>query len=88
MKLVDRLKTIADAKQITISQLALARVMHQGADIVPIPGTRKIKCLLDNLESVTVQLDEKEIKQVEPIFYPGMVTGERYTAEGMKGVNA
>jgi len=88
MKLVDRLKAIADAKQITLSQLALAWVLHQGSDIVPIPGTRSSRYLMENIEAVNVQLDHEEIKQIETIFYPGAVKGERYTAEGMKGVNA
>jgi aryl-alcohol dehydrogenase-like predicted oxidoreductase len=88
MKLVDRLKAIADKKQITLSQLALAWVLHQGDDIVPIPGTRNIRYLQDNIESVTVELNDEEVKQIEAIFYPGAVKGERYTPEGMKGVNA
>ena len=88
MKLVDRLKTIADSRNITLSQLALAGVLHQGEDIVPIPGTRTSRYLMENIESVNVPLDHQEIKQIEAIFYPGAVKGERYTVEGMKGVNA
>lgn len=88
MKLVGRLKAIADTKQITLSQLALAWVLHQGEDIVPIPGTRTSRYLMENIEAVNVQLGHEEIKQIEAIFYPGAVKGERYTAEGMKGVNA
>jgi len=43
---------------------------------------------MENIEAVNVQLDHEDIKQIEAIFYPGAVKGERYTAEGMKGVNA
>lgn len=88
MKLVDRLKTIADSRNLTLSQLALAWVLHQGEDIVPIPGTRTSRYLMENIEAVNIQLDHEEIKQIEAIFYPGAVKGERCPAEGMKGVSA
>ncbi len=87
MKLVYRLKKIAESKHITLSQLALSWVLSKGDDIVPIPGTRTDKYLLDNIESVNIELDDDEIRQIETIFYPGAVKGERYTSEGMKGVN-
>ena len=87
MVLVNRLKEIADSKAITLSQLALAWVLSRGDDIVPIPGTRNIRYLMDNIQSADVRLDDDDIRKIETIVYPGAVKGERYTKEGMKGVN-
>ncbi len=87
MRLVNALKKIAESKGITLSQLALAWILSKGDDIVPIPGTRNIKYLMDNINAARVQLDDGEIREIETIVYPGAVIGERYTPEGMKGVN-
>ncbi len=87
MELVNSLKEIADSKEIPLSQLALAWVLSKGDDIVPIPGTRRIDYLIDNISAVNVHLNDEEINKIESIIYPGAVAGERYTGEGMKGLN-
>lgn len=87
IRLVNRLKNIADSKEMTLSQLALAWVLSRGDDIVPIPGTRNINYLIENVKSVDFKLDDDDIRQIETAVYPGAVKGDRYTQEGMKGVN-
>ncbi|MCP4163421.1 MAG: aldo/keto reductase [Deltaproteobacteria bacterium] len=87
MALVNSLKEVSDSKNITLSQLALAWVLSKGDDIVPIPGTRNINYLIDNINSTTVNLEDDEIKRIESIISKGTVMGERYTVEGMKGLN-
>ncbi|SDU67194.1 Aldo/keto reductase family protein [Desulfobacula phenolica] len=87
MALVNALKKIADSKEINLSQLALAWILSKGDDIVPISGTRNVKYLMDNINAAKVHLNDDDIKEIETIIYPGAVKGERYTSEGMKGVN-
>lgn len=86
MNLVNSLKDIADLKGITLSQLALAWVLSQ-EDIVPIPGTRNIKYLKENIDSAEIYLNKNDLNAIDLIFYPGAVKGDRYTKEGMKGLN-
>lgn len=87
MRLVNRLKKISDVKGISLSRLALAWVLAAGDDVVPIPGTRNIDYLMENIKSVDVVLSDDEMDEIGGIFYPGAVKGDRYTEEGMKGVN-
>ena len=87
MRLVYGLKEIADSKAITLAQLALAWVLSKGDDMVPIPGTRTQKYLLENIESIKIKLDDQDIQKIEAVCYPDAVKGQRYTPEGMKGVN-
>lgn len=54
---------------------------------MPIPGTRRIPYLEENIAAVDLTLSAQEIDRLEDIFYPGAVTLDRYTAEGMEGVN-
>lgn len=65
MKVVGQFKTLADKKNCTMPQLALAWLMKQGSDIIPIPGTKKMKYLEENWASIKVRLtdeDEAEIR--------------------------
>jgi aryl-alcohol dehydrogenase-like predicted oxidoreductase len=68
-------------------QLALAWVLAKGEHIVPIPGTRQSRYLKENIAATEISLTSEEIKSLETIFLPGVVAGERYTEEGMAGVN-
>lgn len=56
-------------------------------DIVPIPGTRRVEYLRENLNAADVVLSADEIQTLDHAFAPGVIAGERYTAEGMAGVN-
>ena len=87
MNLVNNLKKFARRKEVTLAQVALSWILAQGEDIVPIPGTRHLTYLEENIAATNIELSDKEIEQLETIFYPGAVMGERYTAEGMAGVN-
>jgi len=76
--IVDAVKLIADRLIITPAQLALAWVLAQGNDVVPIPGTRKISRLEENLGSLEITLTEREIRELDEVAPVGVAHGERY----------
>ena len=86
--LVTKVEDIAKQKGCTASQLALAWVLAQGDDIVPIPGTRRSTRLEENLKSVDVHLTGEDLRQIEETFPPGVVSGERYSEQMMKLIDA
>ncbi|KAJ5016851.1 Aldo-keto reductase yakc [Colletotrichum sp. SAR 10_99] len=75
--LVDRFKTFADKKGCTPGQLALAWLSAQGDDIIPIPGTKKLKYLEENVGSVKVQLSKEEIREIRAEVEKAEVLGHR-----------
>ena len=81
LKLVDRLRAIADEKGVTAAQLALAWVLAQGDDIVPIPGSRKIVHLDDNIAAVDITLMPDDRTRIADAL--GGVQGARYAAREM-----
>jgi len=88
LELVEKVKAIAAAKGVSASQLALAWVLAQGDDIIPIPGTKQRKYLESNVAAASVELSKDELAQLDAIFpAEGAVAGERYGAESMKFVN-
>ena len=78
---------LAQHKGITPAQAALAWLMAKGGDIIPIPGTRREKYLRENIQAARVELSAEEVAVLDAAFVPGAICGERYTAEGMAGVN-
>ncbi len=88
LQLVDKVKELASARGITPGQLALAWVMSQGDDIIPIPGTTKAKHLDENVSSVEINLSADELAQIDAIIPKGSVSGLRYPESMMKLVNA
>lgn len=86
-QMMRELKRLADSKEITVAQMALAWLLARGENIIPIPGTRRRKFLEQNAEAVEVVLDVSDIKAIEDIIarYPN--TGERYGESGMRQVN-
>jgi aryl-alcohol dehydrogenase-like predicted oxidoreductase len=86
--IVDILRNLAAKKGCTPAQLALAWLLAQGEDIVPIPGTRRIKYLTENIGAVKVLLSEQELQGIDAALPPDMAVGQRYPDEGMKGLNA
>jgi aryl-alcohol dehydrogenase-like predicted oxidoreductase len=86
--IVEIVKEIASQKSCTPAQLALAWLLAQGDDIIPIPGTRRIKYLTENLGAVNITLSAKELQSIDAALPPGMAVGQRYPDEGMKGLNA
>jgi aryl-alcohol dehydrogenase-like predicted oxidoreductase len=87
LELVARIAELARAKQCTPSQLALAWVLAQGEDIVPIPGTKRVRYLEENAGGATVSLSAAELEAIDAVFPKGAAAGERYTAGGMAAVN-
>jgi aryl-alcohol dehydrogenase-like predicted oxidoreductase len=87
LELVKKIEVLAAAKGCTPSQLALAWVLDQGDDIVPIPGTKRVKYLDDNLASIKVRLAPEELSQIGAILPLGAASGDRYHAQAMKAID-
>lgn len=87
LDLVKRIEQLARAKGCTASQLALAWVVAQGNDIVPIPGTKRLKYLEDNMHSVEVDLSKSELEKISEMLPAGAAKGARYGEQAMKAVN-
>jgi len=85
--LVQRINEIAMEKGCQPSQLALAWLLAQGEDIVPIPGTKKIPFLEENLGAIDIYLTEADLARINEAAPKGIAAGERYPEAGMKGVN-
>ncbi|MFZ6658766.1 aldo/keto reductase [Undibacterium sp. TJN19] len=85
MQAAATVKQIADAKNLSAAQIALAWVMHQGGDIVAIPGTKRVSYLEDNLGAVDVQLDAADLHALENAM--SRVAGERYSKERLAMVD-
>jgi aryl-alcohol dehydrogenase-like predicted oxidoreductase len=86
MRLVDEVSALAVEKGCTPAQLALAWLLAQGEDIVPIPGTKRRKYLEENAGAVDVELSSDDLKRLEEVASPDAVAGSRYPSEGMKNV--
>ncbi|GAC1503008.1 MAG: aldo/keto reductase [Candidatus Saccharimonadales bacterium] len=78
LKLVERVETIAAEKGCTASQLALAWVLAQSDHIVPIPGTKRIKYLEENIEATEIVLSEDDLSRLDEIAPSGSTAGDRY----------
>jgi aryl-alcohol dehydrogenase-like predicted oxidoreductase len=85
LQLVAKLEEIASEKGVTPAQLALAWVLAQGENLVPIPGTKRRKYLEENAAAVDVDLSEDDLARIEAELPP--VAGERYNEFGMASVN-
>ena len=87
LDLVKEVEAMANEKGCTTAQLALAWVLAQGDDIVPIPGTKHVKYLDQNIGALDVELSDEDLKRLDAILPPGAAAGERYHARGMETVN-
>jgi len=87
LELVARLSVVAERKGCTPAQLALAWVLAQGEDLVPIPGTKRRRFLEENVAALSVELTPEDVAAIEAIAPPGAAAGDRYTAEQMARVN-
>ncbi len=87
LKLVNKVNQLAKDKDITPAQLALAWVLNRGNDIVPIPGTTKIKHIEENVKAADINLTEDELQEIDEIFPMDAASGLRYPEESMKSVN-
>jgi aryl-alcohol dehydrogenase-like predicted oxidoreductase len=87
LQLVERVKEIAASKQCTPAQLALAWLLAQGEDIIPIPGTKSQTRLDENAGAVDIELSPEELQQIEAILPIGVTAGSRYPEAIMHTVN-
>lgn len=85
--LVKEVERVAYAKGITAAQLALAWVLAQGEDMVPIPGTKRRKYLDQNIAAAAVTLTKEELAEIDRIFPVGAAAGERYAAQTMTTID-
>jgi aryl-alcohol dehydrogenase-like predicted oxidoreductase len=87
LDLANTVAQLAREKHCTPSQLALAWVLAQGNDILPIPGTKRTKYIEDNMGALNVHLTPTEIARISNLFPPNTATGDRYHAYGMATLN-
>ena len=88
LHLVEQVEALAQRKGCKASQLALAWVLAQGEDIVPIPGTKRRRYLEENVDAVEIMLTPEERTELDAFFPPDAVAGLRYPEEMMRLVNA
>ncbi|MGW6858333.1 aldo/keto reductase [Streptomyces xanthophaeus] len=87
LAVVAKLEELAAAKGVTTGQLALAWVQHRGADVVPIPGTRRQSYLEENLAALSVELSPEDLAAIEAAAPAEQIAGARYDAAGLRFVN-
>ena len=85
LAIVDAVRAVADRRGVTPAQLALAWLLNQGDDVVPIPGTTKVARLEENVGAVEIRLSEAELDEITQATPP--VVGDRYTPEMMAALN-
>jgi len=86
--LVDVVQGVSESKHCSPAQVCLAWLLAKGEDIVPIPGTKRLNYLEQNSAAIDIKLSNDEIKLLDDRTAAIQVVGERYTEEGMKGLNA
>ena len=83
---VERLKEVAAELDCTPAQMALAWLLAQGEDVVPIPGTKRMRYLEENAAAAEIELGDEHRRELDELFPPGETAGERYLPQGMAGV--
>jgi aryl-alcohol dehydrogenase-like predicted oxidoreductase len=87
LAVVAQLQRLAEEQRATVSQLAIAWLLVQGDDVVPIPGAERRRYLEENVGAVEVRLTPEELAAIEQVAWRGVVAGERYGPAGMANVN-
>ena len=87
LRLAEAVRLVAGQIGCTPAQLALAWVLSRGNDIVPIPGTKHVRYLEDNLEAIDVTLTGDHLRQLDAAFPVGVTAGERYNEQGMRAID-
>lgn len=87
LDIVKKIVELAKSKGCTASQLALAWVLSKGEDVVPIPGTKRVKYLEENLAAAEVKLTSEELRMIDAILPLGAASGERYHAQALQAVD-
>ena len=80
------MREVADDVGCSPVQLALAWLLHQGDDVVPIPGTKRVKYVEENCEAADISLSADHLGALDEAMPVGVAEGERYPAEGMGSV--
>jgi aryl-alcohol dehydrogenase-like predicted oxidoreductase len=88
LQLVERVEDLARAKEVTAAQIALAWVLSRGEDVVPIPGTKHVHYLEQNVGATDVELTAEDLRALEQSFPAGIAAGDRYAPAGMGTVEA
>jgi aryl-alcohol dehydrogenase-like predicted oxidoreductase len=84
---VEQLQRLADEQGVTASQLAIAWLLAQGEDLVPIPGAERRRYLEENVRALEVRLTPTDLAAIEQVASRGVAAGERYGPAGMAYVN-
>jgi aryl-alcohol dehydrogenase-like predicted oxidoreductase len=87
LDLVERVEAIAQRKKCTPAQLALAWLLAQGEDILPIPGTKQRRYLEENIEALQVELTQSDLDEIEEVAPKGVAAGDRYHEAGMRTID-
>jgi aryl-alcohol dehydrogenase-like predicted oxidoreductase len=87
LALVERIEKIAAEKQCTAAQLALAWLLAQGNDIIPIAGTKRREYLAENVGAIRVMLTADDLTRINQEVPPGIAVGDRYNEKAMAGLN-
>ncbi|MGD0853800.1 MAG: aldo/keto reductase [Acidimicrobiales bacterium] len=88
LALLANLEAVAEAKGVTVAQLALAWVLSRGPDVVPIPGTKRRKWLRENIAADEIELSDEDVVALEAAIPREAVAGDRYVAAAMRNLNA
>ena len=88
LDLVRRIEEIAHAKGVTPAQLAIAWILSRGNDIVPIPGSRSIGHLEENIAAAEIELTAHDLARIDEVAPKGVASGDRYPSTSMASVNA
>jgi aryl-alcohol dehydrogenase-like predicted oxidoreductase len=86
LKRVERVREIAEEVGCTPAQLALAWLLHQGEDVAPIPGTKRVKYLEENVAAANVELSDDQLRELDEAVPMGATAGDRYAEGGMATV--
>jgi aryl-alcohol dehydrogenase-like predicted oxidoreductase len=87
LDLVERVEDIARRKKCTPAQLALAWLLAQDEDLVPIPGTKQRRYLEENVEALKLELTQSDLDEIEEVAPKGVAAGDRYHEAGMRTIN-
>ncbi|HTW95483.1 MAG TPA: aldo/keto reductase [Tepidisphaeraceae bacterium] len=87
LQIVEKVSGLASKHSCTDGQLALAWVLHRGDDIVPIPGTKRIKHLEENIAATEIRLTEAEVHEIDSVFPIGIAVGHRYYDRAVTALN-
>lgn len=88
LKLAEAVRDFAASRGVTAAQIALAWLLSKNGQVVPIPGTKRVRYLAENAAAATIVLSPAEIAALDALAAPDAVAGARYTPEGFKGIGA